>query len=457
MSVFNWSQTSIKNKIGGLFLVLLACLFFVIVYSSYKIKLIDTEMREVAFLDIPLSKIMTQVEFIELEQHLLYEQFRQDGDNSYSSLKLHQQLAFQKKNLKTLLDKAISMIQQYIDSKKLVLNQEDHQRVLLAIENYQKQSVEFEALLEEQLNSDSITPAQQQRMEALATQLEQSGNAIIKQLSDITTQDAYYTEKHEQEFLLINSLLGVSALVLGLFLTITITKIILQRIRRIQQEIQTLNNTLDSSNSSTSRLKQPLETKDELAELEIEVKAVLSRLNKEMTSREKMEQHLLTLATQDKLTGAFNRHKWKEQIEVHINLAQRGNYQFGLILLDIDFFKAVNDNYGHLVGDSLLQCIASTIQKRLRSTDMLFRIGGEEFAILLPMQESHASYALAEGLRAQVAKLKFEGLPQCTISAGVTNYQFNDTETSIFARVDKALYQAKTEGRNRVVEISSNG
>ncbi len=456
MSVFNWSKSSIKNKIGGLFLVLLTFLFFVIVYSSYKIKLIDTEMREVAFLDIPLSNIMTQVEFIELEQHLLYEQFRQDGPYSYSSLKLHQQLAFQKKNLKTLLDKAITMIQQYIESKQLVLNQGDHERVLLAIENYQQKSIEFETLLEELLNSDSVTPLQQQHMETLATHLEESGNAIIKQLSDITTQDAYYTERHEQEFLLINSLLGASALVLGLFLTITIIRIILQRIRRIQQEIQTLNNTLDSSNSSTSEFKQPLVTKDELAELELEVKNLLSRLNKEMTSRDKMEQHLLTLATQDKLTGAFNRHKWKEQIEVHINLAQRGNYQFGLILLDIDFFKTVNDRYGHLVGDSLLQSLTATIQKRLRSTDMLFRIGGEEFAILLPMQQLNTTYALAEGLRAQIAKLKFEGLPQCTISAGVTNYQFNDTEKSIFARVDKALYQAKAAGRNRVVEASDN-
>lgn len=456
MSVFNWSHSSIKNKIGGLFLVLLTFLLFVIIYSSYKIKLIDNEMREVAFLDIPLSHIITQVEFIQLEQHLLYEQFRQDGPNSYSSLKLHQQLAFQKKNLKALLDRAITLIQQSIKSKQLVLNPNDHELVLSAIENYQQKSNDFEALLEEMLNSESATQFQHNQIEAISSQLEKSGNAIITQLSNITTQDAYYTERHEQEFLLINSLLGAGALVLGLFLTITIIRIILQRIGRIQQEIQTLNNTLDSNDEPKSNLKQPRVIKDELAELELEIKEVLSRLNKEMISREKMQQHLLTLATQDKLTGAFNRHKWKEQIEVHINLAQRGHYQFSLILLDIDLFKAVNDNYGHLVGDSLLQCIATTIQKRLRSTDMLFRMGGEEFAVLLPMQEPNASYALAEGLRLQISKLKFEGLPQCTISAGVTSYQFNDTETSIFARVDKALYQAKTEGRNRVVTNDSN-
>ncbi len=452
MSVFNWSHSSIKHKIGGLFLVLLAFLFFVIVYSSYKIKLIENEMREVAFLDIPLSKIMTQVEFIELEQHLLYEQYRQNGPESYEKLKQHQQLAFQKRNLKSLLDRAINMIEGNLKSKQLVLNKTDHEKVLLAIEEYERKSIAFENLLEEMLAIDDLNEDKQARFEELSLELENAGSNIIKRLSDITIQDAYYTEKHEEEFLFINSLLGISALILGLFLTIYITRIILNRIKNIQQTVTSLNDSLPSGIDSTSQIK----TKDELAKLEVEIKAVMSRLNEEMTSREKMEQHLLTLATQDKLTGAFNRHKWKEQIEVQLNLAQRGNFGFGLILVDIDHFKKVNDNFGHLIGDTLLQLLVKTIQKRLRSTDMLFRLGGEEFAILLPMQEPNSAYSVAEGLRAQVEKLKVEGLPQFTISVGVTNYLFSDTEKTIFNRADKALYQAKAEGRNKVVQVSNN-
>ncbi len=456
MSLFNWSHSSIKHKIGGLFLVLLAFLFFVIVYSGYKIKLIENEMREVAFLDIPLSKIMTQVEFIELEQHLLYEQFRQDGPESYANLKQHQQLAFQKRNLKSLLDRAVNMIEENIKTKQLILSKADHERILLDIEEYEKKSIAFEKLLEDILNSDGTNAGQQDQVEQLSSELEQAGNTIIKRLSDITTQDAYYTEKHEEEFLFINSLLGISALVLGLFLTIYITRIILERIKRIQNQIKTLNNSLDSEHAPTTKDQKKTKTRDELAKLEFEISDVMGRLNQEISSRERMEQHLLTLATQDKLTGAYNRHKWKEQIEVQLNLAQRGNYKFGLILLDVDHFKKVNDEYGHLVGDSLLQCLAQTIQKRLRSTDMLFRIGGEEFAILLPMQEPQSAYSVAEGLRNQIARLKIEGLPQVTVSIGVTNHLFNDTEKVIFNRADQALYQAKAEGRNRVIEIATN-
>lgn len=454
MSLFNWSHTSIKHKIGGLFIVLLSFLFFVIVYSGYKIQAIEKEMREVAYLDIPLSKIITQVEFIELEQHLMYEQFKQGALESNAPLKRHQQIAFQKRSIKTLLDRAVNLIEDSITSKQLVLNKDAHIQALEAIKQYEQESLEFEKLLDQVISSSDIDTAQQEQVEQLASRLENAGHAIIHQLNQISTQDAYYTEKHEQEFLLINLLLGISALVLGLFLTVYITRIILTRIRRIQKDVKTLNNVLDSP-VTTNADNDNLQTKDELAELEMDVKSVMSRLNHEISSREKMEQHLLALATQDKLTGAFNRHKWNEQIEVQLNLAQRGNYQFGLLLLDIDHFKQVNDNYGHLVGDNLLQLLVKIIKERIRSTDMLFRIGGEEFAVILPMQEPNSAYSVAEDLRRQIEKQRIEGLPQFTVSIGIAHYLFNDTEESIFNRADNALYKAKSEGRNRVVEAPS--
>ncbi|ENS4971286.1 GGDEF domain-containing protein [Vibrio fluvialis] len=452
MSVFNWYHASIKQKIGGLFVLLLSFLFFVIVYSGYKIKLIEKEMREVAYLDIPLSQIMRQVEFIELEQHLQFEQYQLKGEKPYQELKQHQQLVFQQQQLKSLLDRAVGLITESLSAKQLMLAQSEHEQVLSRIESYAQKSAAFESHLEQLFESQTLNDEQRSAMEQMAAELESAENAIIQQLNTITTNDVYYTEKHEKEFLFVSSLLGISAVVLGFLLTVYIVQIILQRIKRIQGDIKTLNASLDQGDSSSQEAVSKITTKDELAELEHDIKAVMSRLAKEITCREQVEKQLLTLATQDKLTGAYNRHKWEEQINMQLNLAQCGGYPFGLILLDVDYFKRVNDQFGHQVGDQLLKRMVSELQQRIRSTDMLFRLGGEEFAILLPMQDIESACKLAESLRSQMELLQVDNLPAFTISIGVTSYHDMDSEASIFRRADMALYRAKAQGRNQVVQ-----
>ncbi|MCE7658502.1 GGDEF domain-containing protein [Vibrio fluvialis] len=452
MSVFNWYHASIKQKIGGLFVLLLSFLFFVIVYSGYKIKLIEKEMREVAYLDIPLSQIMRQVEFIELEQHLQFEQYQLKGEKPYQELKQHQQLVFQQQQLKSLLDRAVGLITESLSAKQLMLAKGEHEQVLSRIESYAQKSAAFESHLEQLFESQTLNDEQRSAMEQMAAELESAENAIIQQLNTITTNDVYYTEKHEKEFLFVSSLLGISAVVLGFLLTVYIVQIILQRIKRIQGDIKTLNASLDQGDSSSQEAVHKITTKDELAELEHDIKAVMSRLAKEITCREQVEKQLLTLATQDKLTGAYNRHKWEEQINMQLNLAQRGGYPFGLILLDVDYFKRVNDQFGHQVGDQLLKRMVSELQQRIRSTDMLFRLGGEEFAILLPMQDIESACKLAESLRSQMELLQVGNLPAFTISIGVTSYHDMDSEASIFRRADMALYRAKAQGRNQVVQ-----
>ncbi|MBY7925011.1 GGDEF domain-containing protein [Vibrio fluvialis] len=452
MSVFNWYHASIKQKIGGLFVLLLSFLFFVIVYSGYKIKLIEKEMREVAYLDIPLSQIMRQVEFIELEQHLQFEQYQLKGEKPYQELKQHQQLVFQQQQLKSLLDRAVGLITESLSAKQLMLAKGDHERVLSRIESYAQKSAAFESHLEQLFESQTLNDEQRSAMEQMAAELESAENAIIQQLNTITTNDVYYTEKHEKEFLFVSLLLGISAVVLGFLLTVYIVQIILQRIKRIQGDIKTLNASLDQGDSLSQETVNKITTKDELAELEHDIKAVMSRLAKEITCRERVEKQLLTLATQDKLTGAYNRHKWDEQIHMQLSLAQRGGYPFGLILLDVDYFKRVNDQFGHQVGDQLLKRMVSELQQRIRSTDMLFRLGGEEFAILLPMQDIESACKLAESLRSQMELLQVDNLPAFTISIGVTSYHDMDSEASIFRRADMALYRAKAQGRNQVVQ-----
>lgn len=176
---------------------------------------------------------------------------------------------------------------------------------------------------------------------------------------------------------------------------------------------------------------------------------MLNRLNRELSS---LTAQLEYQATHDSLTGILN----KRALTHHID--QRLQHQaFGLILFDIDFFKSVNDQYGHPAGDDVLKGFAERIRQHL-SSDMIFaRIGGEEFAILAPNQPLTQLNAYTERLRHAIAEQAF---PTCagsiplTASFGVSLRRENESFSSVFTRADTALYQAKAEGRNRVVSTA---
>ncbi len=450
MSIFNkYQHSSFKHKIGGLFILLLSFLLVAIVYSITRIQAIEKEMKEVAYLDIPLNQIMRQVEFIELEQHLQFEQFQLDVAQQ-APLKPHQQLAFQKQKLKQLLDRAVKLIADSISQNALQLDIQQRQQVSVALADYYQKSALYEDKLAAVLARDEESPTDREQIEQMASELEHSETAILNLLSSITTDDAYYTERHQQEFLFVNSALGLVAVILGLGLTSYIIQIFVKRIQRIQGEIKTLNNSLENGHPLPEVALSTLDSNDELAGLEHEIQQVMLRLSDEINQRERVEKQLMILATQDKLTGAYNRHKWDEEIEQQIQLAKRG-YQFSLIMIDVDHFKQVNDKYGHQIGDCLLKVLVELLNKRIRKSDMLFRLGGEEFAILLPMLDVTAAEVLAQELKTRVEQFRQHDLPEFTISLGVSSFREFDSQESLYNRADGALYEAKTLGRNQVV------
>lgn len=449
MVFVSWYNASIKRKIGGLFVLLLSFLLATIVYSIYKIQLIEEEMREVAYLDIPLGQIMNQIEFIELEQHLEFEQVLL-GDLDPNALEPHQQFVMEKNKLKQLLDRAINLISDSLNQEALQLNAVEHQQVSASLSDYYQLSHRYEDKLTQVMLAPKAHEQDIEQIETLAAELEALQKQVIERLNQISRRDAYYTEQHEKEFLFVNSALGITALVLGLLLTVYIIRLILTRIRRIQGEIHSLNNSLEHGEPVPAPDISDVDSRDELASLEKDIQRVMLSLSGEMTYREEVEKQLLKLATQDRLTGVFNRHKWEEEIAKQVNLAKRG-YQFGLIILDIDHFKRVNDQHGHDAGDQLLKRITATISERLRKTDMLFRIGGEEFAIILPMLDKSALEAVAESLQSLIESKRYEDLPPVTVSLGVTTFREFDDEISLFKRADSALYDAKRLGRNQVV------
>lgn len=155
----------------------------------------------------------------------------------------------------------------------------------------------------------------------------------------------------------------------------------------------------------------------------------------------------------DPLTGLPNRAAWSERLELEVARRQRYGGELLLAVLDIDHFKRVNDNYGHLAGDRVLKIIAGELQKRLRKTDFMARFGGEEFVLLIPATPLEGGQQLLETLRAAVAAcpFHFKGEPlTITCSAGLTEFRANESSDAVFERADKALYRAKGEGRNRV-------
>ena len=163
-----------------------------------------------------------------------------------------------------------------------------------------------------------------------------------------------------------------------------------------------------------------------------------------------IRKNLEVVSRVDHLTGAYNRNVYNEEIYLEIERCRRYGYTFSLIVLDIDFFKQVNDVYGHDKGDDILKKTADQISKNIRKNDCLCRIGGEEFVIIATETDRDSAKVLAEKLRKSVEEHDFGVDKNITISLGVTSFLIDDTKDSIFKRADEALYASKGSGRNRV-------
>jgi diguanylate cyclase (GGDEF)-like protein len=167
-----------------------------------------------------------------------------------------------------------------------------------------------------------------------------------------------------------------------------------------------------------------------------------------------------SISLRDALTQVYNRRAYDEQIATTIENFEKGKLQtFSLIIFDIDFFREVNNNYGHLAGDSILTNVGRIVKESLRSDDFIFRYGGDEFIVLLPEAKLADAIKVAEKLRHQLEVVEFrlsrssDISIHVSISLGVTEVLANDTVSSVFARADKALYVSKKEGRNKVSSL----
>lgn len=165
--------------------------------------------------------------------------------------------------------------------------------------------------------------------------------------------------------------------------------------------------------------------------------------------------HLATLATKDSLTSINNRHMFAELFDKELATSKRYKLDVSLMMIDLDYFKNVNDTYGHNIGDYVLKSFTSIVNECIREADVFARWGGEEFVVLLQHTNCDQAYAVAEKIRLALESYVFNQAGRITCSIGITRINAEDTLIMAIERADQALYAAKHQGRNQTITCTS--
>ncbi len=215
-------------------------------------------------------------------------------------------------------------------------------------------------------------------------------------------------------------------------------------LRRAMKEKAQLENQRDIQKNEVS----------ELTRLNNELTSLQRELTKKNLELEKLYKQMQEIAITDRLTKTYNRWGFYELAEREIERVKRYQHSLSIITFDLDYFKKVNDTYGHAIGDLVLEKTAARCKKKLRTSDVFGRMGGEEFAILMPEANEAGALLMAERIRQTVSEpISFdEGSLTVTVSLGVASLseEYFDLEKMLWC-ADRALYQAKDRGRNKVV------
>ncbi|MBF0228783.1 MAG: GGDEF domain-containing protein [Desulfamplus sp.] len=227
----------------------------------------------------------------------------------------------------------------------------------------------------------------------------------------------------------------------------------------VSERLEDLKNHVSQTLSSIEIALKEKNAKDKAVKIMSEksrtdFQAGFSKLKKELDQAIKHSKDLETKLNQDPLTKVYNRRAYIKRISNEMDRFLRYQNIFSILVLDIDFFKKVNDTYGHAIGDKCLQEITKRTAPVLRSNDMLARYGGEEFVVVMPETPGDGAMVVAEKIRTSIEKIEFiykNDTIKMTVSIGVSQVRNGDkSHETVFERADAALYKAKSEGRNRV-------
>jgi diguanylate cyclase (GGDEF)-like protein len=160
---------------------------------------------------------------------------------------------------------------------------------------------------------------------------------------------------------------------------------------------------------------------------------------------------LYEAATHDEKTGLYNNKFFETLLDMEIEKAKRGKQKLSLIIIDIDFFKKINDTYGHMKADELLKTLADITKKNIRKSDIVARFGGEEFVILLPETDLKKAGRFSARLKKSIHTNNILKKYNLTVSGGVTQYKNKESKKKFKERADRALFEAKKKGRDNFV------
>jgi diguanylate cyclase (GGDEF)-like protein len=183
-----------------------------------------------------------------------------------------------------------------------------------------------------------------------------------------------------------------------------------------------------------------------------EISTIRTRISTRNRELSKFVADMETMATTDGLTGVLNRRHVMERLIKIREMAKRNAFSFVVVYVDLDFFKQVNDNYGHHVGDDVLKGFSKLMQETVTEGDLVARLGGEEFLLVLVNADMHAAMPVIESLREATTGLRFDSAPalRISVSMGAAEFSAGESLDHLLARADDALYTAKETGRNRV-------
>lgn len=212
----------------------------------------------------------------------------------------------------------------------------------------------------------------------------------------------------------------------------------------VETQVQSIQGALDRFNQATEQDS----LSDQLSSL---IERVKQMEQQDADIRQQLEQQKVCAIT-DPLTGLPNREAYSEKVHEEMLRWQRYERPLTLAVLDIDFFKKINDSYGHQTGDKVLKVVSQSVAKRLREVDFMARFGGEEFVLLLPETSVEDALGMLNRTRERLAKTPMRYKEQkinVTVSIGIAGFGDGDNGETVFARADKALYDAKEGGRNQ--------
>lgn len=324
----------------------------------------------------------------------------------------------------------------------------------------QRQYLESFYLETMQFNDKSVRAARW--FKVMSTKVDNLNSVVERLISEFDEQIYIESQQLKKEgYLIILAMLIF--LLAAIFFALVLNYSIISPVRKLTYALN------DMSEGQNNIHFNHIDSKDEIGSMQLAFeklrrkllqgdvyKATVSQQQKEIKYRKSQQDHFQQLALTDALTGAVNRHHFNEVLDQEIAHVNSHGSPLSIMLLDIDHFKSVNDRYGHGVGDEVLVMFYQTCVEAVRSSDVVARIGGEEFVIIMPNTQLVNAQKFAERLRQKIAKLEINIANKqisVTVSIGVSQWQseyFTNAETFV-AHADKSLYQAKNSGRNKVV------